>query len=142
MQIKLNRLDCGKDATLGEFFVNGEHECWCVEDQDRNLERYPDAKIQGQTCIPRGMYKIIISYSNRFKRELPLLVDVPGFQGIRIHPGNTNADTEGCLLPCSSWKRDEKGGLFGVNSREAFRRLFEKIQSALDAYQDVTIEIL
>jgi hypothetical protein len=141
MKLTLKRSDCGKVSTLGEIFVDGKNQCFCIEDVDRQLETYPDNKVYGQTCIPRGTYQVIITYSNRFKRELPLLVDVPGFEGIRIHPGNTAADTEGCLLPCTSWAKQNDVAI-GINSREAFRKLFDKIEAALDAGQSVEIEVI
>jgi hypothetical protein len=141
MKLKLKRTECGKKATLGAISINDKHECFCIEDMDRQLEINPDAKVMHETCIPRGTYQVIITYSNRFKRELPLLVDVPGFEGIRIHPGNTDADSSGCILPATSWGRDGNANPIGGNSREAFRRLFEKIEAALDAGQSVEIEI-
>lgn len=88
MKLKLSRQECGKKSTLGSLTINGVHECWIVEDQDRQLEVNPDAKVYGETCIPRGIYDVIITYSNRFKTPLPLLVGVKGFEGVRIHPGN------------------------------------------------------
>ena len=140
MELTLTRRDCGKISTLGEIQVGGVFECFCIEDTDRQLETDPDAKVHGRTCIPRGKYEVIITWSNRFSKELPLLVDVPGFQGIRIHPGNTAADTEGCLLPATSYAQ-QGDQMVGVNSREAFRRLFAKIQTAVDAGQQVVIDV-
>lgn len=78
---------------------------YVLEDTDRGLENtmtlseIASKKVFGQTAIPTGRYEIIMSYSNRFKRYLPLLLDVPGFAGIRIHNGSFPEHTEGCLLP-------------------------------------------
>ena len=137
MKLKLQRTQCGDTTTVGQFFVDGEFECFCIEDQDRQLENDPAAKVYGKTCIPRGKYKIIITWSNRFKRELPILIDVPGFTGVRIHPGNTHEDTEGCLLPATSVV-----GSMGMNSRNAFFKLGSKIANALDNGDDVEIEVV
>jgi hypothetical protein len=117
-------------------------ECFILEDVDRQLEINPQAKILRQTCIPRGKYKIVVTYSNRFKRELPLLVAVPGFSGVRIHPGNTVEDTEGCLLPGSSFAPLGDGLYTVQNSRLAFNKLFSSIQGAVILGESVEIEIL
>jgi hypothetical protein len=110
--------------------VDGKTECFTCEDVEREV------KIPGETAIPRGVYKVIITYSQRFKRDLPLLVDVPGFQGIRIHSGNTAEDTAGCILVGRTKMPD---GVY--DSRIAFERLLMKIEAAIDAGQDVTIEV-
>lgn len=138
MKLKLKRAECGKVSTLGQLFVDDDFECFIIEDTDRQLETNPGDKVYGQTCIPRGTYVVKVTPSARFKRDLPLLVGVPGFEGIRIHPGNTAADTEGCLLPCTSYARGKDGEAIGVNSRVAFDRLFSKIKAA----DSVTIEIV
>ena len=84
-------------------------------------------------AIPKGKYKVIITPSNRFKRDLPLLQNVPGFEGIRIHSGNTNHDTEGCILVGQTRAADFIG-----NSRKAFDKLFPKLQKASEI--NITIE--
>ena len=93
-------------------------------------------KVKGETAIPAGTYQVIISHSNRFKRELPLLLNVPGFEGIRIHPGDTAEDTEGCILP---------GKRIGENcvldSRTAFNELFATLEAALDDGETIHIEV-
>ena len=88
------------DFTPGELFIDGEHECWTCEDIVREIPGVPVAtwKIKGQTAIPAGRYRVILDQSARFKCEMPHILDVPGFDGVRIHWGNTAADTEGCLL--------------------------------------------
>jgi hypothetical protein len=141
MKITVKRQECGRKSTLGRLLVDGVDFCFCIEDQDRQLEVNPDAKIMHETCIPRGTYNVIITWSNRFNKELPLLVGVPNFEGVRIHPGNTNSDTSGCILPATSYGRDSSGNAIGVNSREAFRKLFLKIESAIDLGKEVTIEV-
>ena len=137
MKLRLERGASKYGATIGQLFIDSQEECWILEDEDRHLEDNPDAKIHGRTCIPRGVYQVVITPSNRFKRELPLLVDVTGFEGIRIHPGNTSEDTEGCLLPGRT-RTDRTVG----ESRAAFQALFDKIKTALDSGDTVSIEVV
>lgn len=104
MELKLYRKIYSKNSTIGELFINGTFFCFTLEDFCRDLNRDGDlkdpgeAKVYGQTAIPAGRYQVLINMSNRFKKLMPLLVNVPGFEGIRIHNGNTAAHTEGCIL--------------------------------------------
>lgn len=98
---ELQRVQIDFDVTIGDLKIHGRHVCWVLEDPVREVVGEPVEawKIKGQTAIPVGRYKIESTFSNRFQMTTPQLMDVPGFEGIRIHPGNTVADTEGCLLP-------------------------------------------
>lgn len=138
MKLKLRRpLSCDKDATIGQLFIDGVFECFTLEDKDRYLESSGE-KVAGSTCIPRGTYKVTITHSNRFNRLLPLVHDVPQFEGIRIHPGNSSSDTEGCILV----------GMSVVNnctvkdSRVAFSKLFDKITLAIAVDEEVELEVV
>jgi len=114
-------------ATLGVLFVDGHFECFTLEDQIRAQ------KVPGQTAIPAGRYRVIVTPSYRFKRPLPLVVDVPGFAGVRIHPGNTIADTEGCVLVGRT-----RGEASIGESRKAFDALFPRIERATgDIWLDI-----
>ena len=94
MKIKVKRIAFKDTYTIGKFYIDDVYFCDTLEDKVR-----PDGvKVYGETAIPHGTYKVIMSMSNRFKKELPLIVDVPMFEGIRIHGGNTEADTHGCIL--------------------------------------------
>ena len=81
-------------STRGIIISNYKFLCYTLED----VVRTPSIKIDGETAIAAGRYEVILSYSNRFKRTMPLLLDVPQFSGIRIHGGNTHKNTQGCLL--------------------------------------------
>ena len=83
--------------TLGRLFVEGKMYGFTCEDEDRKLEA-GGQKIPGQTAIPRGTYRLTVTMSNRFKKLMPLIQDVPGFEGIRIHGGNNAYSTQGCPL--------------------------------------------
>lgn len=142
MRLTLYREPSIADATLGVLFVDFHWECFVLEDQIREpLEHrgllVRDWKVAGNTAIPAGLYRIVITHSARFGRRLPLLEDVPGFSGIRIHPGNTIADTEGCLLP----GRLRAAGRVG-ESRVAFDRLFAKLEAAIARGEEAWIAIV
>ena len=132
MELELKRSVKTNKSTIGELTVNGVFECFILEDKDRGLRKdMPISelivmKIKARTAIPTGRYEIVVSFSDKFQKMLPLLLDVPAFAGIRIHPGNTDANTEGCLLPGKTKFPDMIG-----SSRVAFTALFDKIKAAL-----------
>jgi hypothetical protein len=126
MKIDIKRLHKCKHSVIGELTIDGLWECYTLEDLER------DIKIKGETAIPKGTYKVIINQSNRFKRLLPLLLNVPEFEGVRIHSGNTNHDTEGCILVGRTRTDDFIG-----QSRKAFDKLFEKMKKA----KEITLTI-
>jgi hypothetical protein len=138
MKLTLIRDILGVDYTRGNLLIDGVEFCKVIEDRDRQLERYPEAKVYGKSAIPRGTYEIRITMSTRFKRELPLLVGVFGFEGIRIHPGNTALDTEGCILPgVADTDRLDRV----LKSRDTFESLFKQIRSAVDRGERVEIDV-
>ena len=143
MNLFLDRIYRTEKSTIGKLYVDGTFQCFILEDADRGLkqnqmalEEIQKRKLKGVTCIPSGNYDIIINMSTRFKRLLPLLVNVPGYSGIRIHPGNTAENTEGCLLPGEGRAADAV-----INSRKAFDALFTRMQLAFDSGEKITIEI-
>lgn len=124
MILRLIREPSSDGATFGSLYVDHAWACWTLEDQIREVAGQPVAtwKVKGATAIPAGRYRVVITPSTRFKRLLPLLENVPGFTGVRIHPGNSKEDTDGCLLP----------GLDRIDgtvrrSRVAFESLFERL---------------
>lgn len=126
MKIEVKRLHRTQNSTIGELTIDGKFECYTLEDTER------DVKIKGETAIPKGTYKVIINQSNRFKKLLPLLINVPNFEGVRIHPGNSNHDTEGCILVGMNRSSD-----YITKSRKAFDSLFKKMKDA----KNITITI-
>ena len=126
MIITIKRLYRSENSTIGEMTIDGKWECYTLEDVER------DVKIKSETAIPKGTYKVIINKSNRFKKLLPLLLNVPNFEGVRIHPGNSNHDTEGCILVGRTKSKDFIG-----QSRKAFESLFAKMKLA----KEITLTI-
>ena len=130
MKLTLTRKWFEPTCTIGTLNIGDSPECYVLEDVER------DIKIPGETCIPVGTYVVVIDWSDRFKRRLPHLLDVPGFDGIRIHPGNTAADTHGCLLPGMEKYVDSLG-----HSVIAFDHLFGQMLVAESLQDLITIEI-
>lgn len=136
MKLVLSRKEYGDTSTLGDLYVDGEWESVTLEDAIQPN----DVKIPGQTCIPDGTYTVVITPSPKFKRDLPLLVNVPGFDGIRIHPGNTPDDTAGCLLVGENYQMIA-GVPFLMHSGRAFDRLFNKLFLSRRKGESASIEI-
>lgn len=124
MKLLLHRIAKQNDYTIGRLYIDGKYFCDTLEDKDRGLSNdmtlsyIKSVKVYGETAIPTGTYEVVISYSNRFKKKLPELLNVPGFSGIRIHAGNTALDTHGCVLV---GQNKVKGKV--INSRETMTKL-------------------
>ena len=129
MNITLNRI--AKKDTIGKLYINDKYFCDTLEDTDRGLtqsmteQQIGSKKVYGETAIPTGTYRIIISYSNKFKKQMPLLLNIPGFAGIRIHSGNTEKDSLGCILV---GKNKSVGKV--LESRDTYSKLFSILQEA------------
>jgi hypothetical protein len=120
MELLLKRLHKTQKSTIGELSINGKFECYTLED----IERVE--KVKGKTAIPKGKYEVIMTMSNRFKVILPLLLNVPNYEGVRIHAGNTAENTEGCLLLGTT-----RGIDFIGNSKLAMSKFLPKLKEAL-----------
>lgn len=134
MELKLNRIFLGSSATIGELYVDGEHIADTLEDRVR-----PEGeKIYGKTAIPEGTYEMVLSYSPRFKKILPEILNVPNFTGIRIHCGNSSADSSGCVL-VGTWDGEKEDWV--SDSKVAFNKLMSLLQKAADNKEKITITI-
>jgi len=123
MKITLIRGQEVGNATPGLLYLDGKPECATLEDISR------DIKVKGETCIQKGSYKVTITMSDRFKKLMPILANVPNFKGIRIHSGNTSADTEGCIL-VGTTAGTLNGNATISGSIVAFDRLMKKLQAS------------
>jgi hypothetical protein len=124
MNLKLIRQIFTDKSTIGSLYIDDQFECYTLED----VVRPPGIKIPGATAIPYGNYEVIIDYSNRFARNMPHVLCVPMFERIRIHSGNTSADTEGCILLGTT-----KGTDIIYESRNAFIKFYSRLEEGLKA---------
>ena len=122
---------------MDETHLPSQPICQTLEDPIRPFGEHGEGKVHGSTAIPPGRFRVILSMSTRFKRVMPELVNVPFFAGIRIHPGNTPEDTDGCLLVGS---QRIKGSL--INSRSAYTRLMTLLENADRTKEKVFITIV
>ena len=139
MKIQVNRIHKQPDYTIGEISIDGRAMGFTDEDAVREIPDRPvaDWKVPGHTAIPAGEYEVQVTTSQRFGRQLPQLMAVPGFTGVRIHPGNSSVDTEGCLLVGTTWG----GGDWITNSRAAFNSIYALILGAWSRGERITLEI-
>ena len=103
-ELTLKRKHFTSDSTIGELWLAGKRLCWTLEDTVRAIGA---AKVFGKTAIPYGRYELVLTYSNAFKKYLPLLLRVPGYEGVRLHGGNSANDSLGC--PLLGMNQDVKG---------------------------------
>lgn len=142
MEILLERKWLKENYTIGRLYVNGKFFCNTLEDTVRDINRNGifdcgELKISGHTAIPYGEYEIIVNYSPRFKRELPRLLNVPHFEGILIHRGNTHKDSSGCILV----GENTKVGMV-LNSTKYEEELTKILKAAQIRKEKITIKIV
>lgn len=140
MRLTLKRIANKKDYCIGKLYINGQYFCDTLEDVDRGLddvmteEEIKSIKQYGTTAIPVGIYTVLLTYSPKYKKIMPLINNVKGYSGIRIHSGNTSKDTLGCLLV---GKNTVVGRL--TDSRNTYNALFKRLQQK--GSNKITIEI-
>ena len=138
MEILVKRLYKKSEYTIGKMFIDGVYFCDTVEDTDRGLtsemtyEEIARRKVYGKTAIPTGRYDVAISYSPKFKKNLPLLLSVKGYSGIRIHNGKDANSSLGCIIV---GENKIKGGV--INSRQTMERLMYRLRNE----KNIVIEI-
>jgi len=138
MQLLIERFLLSDRSSIGDMIVNPQdnvkHFCYTLEDRDRLSEG--QEKVYGETAIPCGTYLVTLTYSKHFNKVLPLLHDVPGFEGVRIHSGNKPEDTEGCILLGEHYAED-----WISNSRSAFARLYNMLVECQNLEEEVWLTI-
>lgn len=140
MKLTLKRIALRPTYTIGKLYIDDNYFCDTLEDTVRDLNKNGkfdngEKKVHAKTAIPYGIYEIKWTYSPRFKKYTPQLMSVPSFEGIRIHAGNTSADTEGCLL---LGENKQVGKV--INSRATINKFYPIIKEACSNGK-VTIEI-
>lgn len=138
MNLLIKREPEGKDWTFGKLYVNNEYESETLEDRIREVKGKPVSswKIRGKTAIPYGKYKVELYNSPHFKRVVPILRNVNGYDYVLIHWGNFIEDTDGCILVGTGRNRNAI-----TDSRKAFNRLFPRIEAALKNGEEVWLTI-
>jgi hypothetical protein len=142
MRLTLTRMASANGATVGTLTdADGEHLCYTLEDVVREVPGVPvcNWKVKGRTAIPRGTYRVVFVTSPRFGPNTLSLRDVPGFEAIRMHAGNTAADTEGCIL--LGLGATESGTLTGGTSRPALEKVKAIVHAAVDYGDAVWLEV-
>ena len=128
MRLTLVRIANRPTYCIGKLYIDGKWFCDTIEDTDRGLcdemseKEILKRKVKGETAIPTGIYQVLITYSPKYKKQMPLINNVKGYSGIRIHSGNTSKDTEGCLIV---GKNKEVGKV--LESRITYNALFKKL---------------
>lgn len=143
MKLKLKRRFFAEEYTIGTLSIDGVQFCDTLEDKNRDHNKDGDlndpgeGKVYAKTAIPFGTYKVIVNRSPKFKRELPRLLDVPHFEGVLIHRGNTAEDSAGCILV---GENKVKGQV--INSAQYEKELVKRLNSAIKKGEEVEIEII
>lgn len=141
MEILVARVRFYDNRTIGQVYIDGELFCFSLEDKVREVAGQPveQWKIKGETAIPQGKYKVVLENSPKFGADTMTLLNVPGFKYIRIHAGNTEKDTEGCII--LGYKLTETGTIVPGTTRTMVNELKGKVRKALDRKEDVWITI-
>ena len=134
MELILNRILLGNESTIGELFIDSKYFSDTLEDRVRPKGE----KVYGETAIPEGTYTVVLSYSPKFKKVLPEILNVPNFTGIRIHSLNKAEESEGCI-GVGEWNGKDTNWI--SNSRKTFNKLFALLEEANNNKEKITITI-
>jgi len=140
VKLTLKRRPSRAEATVGDLYIGEQHVCYTLEDVVREIpgisvEKW---KIKGKTAIPAGTYRVTLETSPKYGPDCLTVCDVPGYQYIRMHAGNTSADTEGCIL---LGLQATETTLIGGSSRPAVAMVRTLVAGAIKRGETVTIEV-
>ena len=138
MEIKVIRNILTSEYTVGKLYIDGIYICDTIEDRYREIKKKED-KIYGVTAIPCGRYPVVLDFSSKYSKIMPHILDVPYFSGIRLHPGNSDEDSLGCLI-VGEFVPGVAGG-WVKNSRIAYDKVFAKLKGASDKSERIFITI-
>lgn len=139
MKITIERKNKKDTYTIGKLYIDGVYFCDTLEDKDRNLDSSMSLedilakKVYGETAIPYGTYSAEVTYSPKFKRDLLLIKDVKGFEGIRVHAGNFASNSLGCVLI----GRNTHVGMLSES-----KKTLEAFMKRIEGETDITVEII
>ncbi len=139
MELLIERLYKKDTYTIGKLYIDGVYFCDTLEDKDRglddsmSLEDVLANKVYGETAIPYGTYQAEVSYSPKFKRDLLLIKNVKGFEGIRVHSGNLASDSMGCVL---------LGKNTHVGMLSESKKTLEAFMKKIEGEQDIVLTII
>ena len=154
MKIRIDRRWKKSTYTIGRLYLDGVFFCNTLEDKDRglcqtdSLESIKERKVYGETAIPTGCYEVLMDvtspkyadiawYKNLCGGKMPRLKNVPGFEGILLHPGSSALDCMGCVLV---GRNKVVGGL--VQSKDTFKALYKRLETAYNKGEKIIVEIL
>lgn len=138
MEIKVIRNILTSEYTVGKLYVDDVYVCDTIEDKYRKIEKKED-KVYGVTAIPCGYYPVVLDYSPKYSKLMPHILDVPFFEGIRIHSGNSDEDSLGCVI-VGEYCPGVAGG-WVKNSKIAYGKVFAKLKQASDKGERIFITI-
>lgn len=142
MELTLRRIYLGPEYTIGKLYIDGVYYCDTLEDKNRDLNKNGkfdngEKKVKDETCIPFGIYEVQITWSPKFKRWMPQIMNVPEFEGIRIHSGSNKNHTSGCIL---LGKNTVKGGL--TDSKITCEDFYIRLNIAINNKERIMITIV
>lgn len=123
MKLTLQRYLFNENYTMGLLFIDGLYFCDTIEDRYRGQE-LSKTKVKDETCIPYGVYTVKITYSPKYKKNMPQILDVPYFTGVRIHSGNSAKDSSGCVIVGI---KSENGKV--LQSRKTYNELYKRLEN-------------